>query len=263
MCLVGELWCWGPARELGSRENKAWWLKQGPSHATALARGAKQGMHVERLQPLKFFRRKDKSKLWTSCFVSGRGQRASQEVTGAHATWVSRTEPSSYQQQFWEVGAIIISASSLGVTAQRDPATGPRSHSWTRGVTFYPGLFGLQPCLPPPAPSCLARCVLPQGSGSAQTQLSGNGPSRPPKPVQGSSSWPTHGLTWAQPCLKGFTYVNSWFFWFFFKILFIYLRKSEQERERARVHKPGGEGEAGSLLSRELNVGLNPRTLGS
>ena len=42
---------------------------------------------------------------------------------------------------------------------------------------------------------------------------------------------------------------------FFFKILFIYLAK----RERAQA---GGvrEGEAGSLLSRELDMGLDPRT---
>lgn len=31
------------------------------------------------------------------------------EGTAAHATWVPGTEPGSYQQQFWEIGAIIIS----------------------------------------------------------------------------------------------------------------------------------------------------------
>uniref|UniRef100_M3Z3J0 Uncharacterized protein n=1 Tax=Mustela putorius furo TaxID=9669 RepID=M3Z3J0_MUSPF len=44
-------------------------------------------------------------------------------------------------------------------------------------------------------------------------------------------------------------------------------RERERERERARA-QPGeqqadGEREAGSLLSREPDVGLNPRTLGS
>ena len=42
----------------------------------------------------------------------------------------------------------------------------------------------------------------------------------------------------------------------FFKDLFIYLT----ERERSQV---GREAEAGSLLSREPDVGLDPRTLGS
>ena len=41
---------------------------------------------------------------------------------------------------------------------------------------------------------------------------------------------------------------------FFFKILFIYLR--------LRVSREG-EGGAGPLLSRELDAGLHPRTLGS
>ena len=45
----------------------------------------------------------------------------------------------------------------------------------------------------------------------------------------------------------------------FFKILFIYLA----ERERERVQKGGGaEGEAGSLLMRETDMGLHTRTPG-
>ena len=48
---------------------------------------------------------------------------------------------------------------------------------------------------------------------------------------------------------------------FFFKILFIYLR------EREHAHKQRGEaeaeGEADSLLSREPDIGLDLRTLGS
>ena len=47
---------------------------------------------------------------------------------------------------------------------------------------------------------------------------------------------------------------------FFFKkkVLFIYLREIEREREIT-----GEEGQAGSPLSREPNMGLDPRALGS
>jgi len=40
---------------------------------------------------------------------------------------------------------------------------------------------------------------------------------------------------------------------------------TERERQREREHKQGGmeEGEAGFLLSREPDAGLDPRTLGS
>ena len=46
---------------------------------------------------------------------------------------------------------------------------------------------------------------------------------------------------------------------------FIYLFDRERERERERANKQEwqGEGEVGSLLSRETKVGLDPRTLGS
>ena len=37
----------------------------------------------------------------------------------------------------------------------------------------------------------------------------------------------------------------------------------ERERERERTSRTGTETEAGSMLSREPNMGLNPRTLGS
>ena len=48
----------------------------------------------------------------------------------------------------------------------------------------------------------------------------------------------------------------------FFKILFIYLR--ERERERAQAGEAAEvEGEVGSLLIREPNAGLYPRTLRS
>ena len=52
-----------------------------------------------------------------------------------------------------------------------------------------------------------------------------------------------------------------WYFFSFFKILFIYLR----EREREHKQWMGGEakGQADSPLSRELDAGLNLRTSGS
>ena len=46
----------------------------------------------------------------------------------------------------------------------------------------------------------------------------------------------------------------------FFKILFIHL--TERERAQARGAAKG-EGETGSSLSREPDMGLDPRTLGS
>jgi len=62
--------------------------------------------------------------------------------------------------------------------------------------------------------------------------------------------------------MEGCLYGALPFFLFFFKILFIYLFVREQESE----HKQGeqqAEAEAGSLLSKEPDVGLYPRTLGS
>ena len=54
---------------------------------------------------------------------------------------------------------------------------------------------------------------------------------------------------------------------FFFKDLFIYLFVRERERERRESeHKQTewqAEGEAGSLPSKEPDVGLDPRMLGS
>ena len=45
---------------------------------------------------------------------------------------------------------------------------------------------------------------------------------------------------------------------------FIYLRKREDERERESAWAGGGlQGEADSPLSRDPDVGLDPRTLGS
>ena len=63
--------------------------------------------------------------------------------------------------------------------------------------------------------------------------------------------------------------MNKEAFLFFFKILFIYLRKSVCVRERKHKQGVGAEGdrEAGSPLSGdpdvELNARLNPRTLES
>ena len=67
-------------------------------------------------------------------------------------------------------------------------------------------------------------------------------------------------------------YLNFDCTFFVFKILFIYLRErarrctSELVQAHARASAggaAGGEGEADSLLSREPDVGLNPRTLRS
>ena len=53
----------------------------------------------------------------------------------------------------------------------------------------------------------------------------------------------------------------------FFKRFYLFEReREEREREREREQSTaggGGEGEADSLLSREPDVGLDPRTLGS
>ena len=46
-------------------------------------------------------------------------------------------------------------------------------------------------------------------------------------------------------------------FFFFFKILFVYLRARDNERESTQVGR-GAEGEADSMLSREPCVGLHP-----
>lgn len=54
-----------------------------------------------------------------------------------------------------------------------------------------------------------------------------------------------------------FSHPGTLIFRFFFKILFIYLRDSVSKRAGE------GEGEADSPLSREPDMGLNPRTLGS
>ena len=49
---------------------------------------------------------------------------------------------------------------------------------------------------------------------------------------------------------------------FFFKILFIYLTERDTAREGTQAGGVG-EGEAGLLPSREPDVGLDPKTLGS
>jgi len=50
---------------------------------------------------------------------------------------------------------------------------------------------------------------------------------------------------------------------FFLEILFIYLRERETGTEHEQGKEVEGEGEAHSLLSREPDAGLDPRTLGS
>ena len=54
------------------------------------------------------------------------------------------------------------------------------------------------------------------------------------------------------------------FIFFIFKKDFIYLFYRERERKHKQREKQAeGKGEAGSLLNKEPNMGLNPRTLGS
>ena len=50
---------------------------------------------------------------------------------------------------------------------------------------------------------------------------------------------------------------------FFFKDFIIYLRERESEREQEQGRGAEGEREADSPLGRELDEGLNPRTLRS
>ena len=50
-------------------------------------------------------------------------------------------------------------------------------------------------------------------------------------------------------------------FFFFLKILFIYLR--EREGRRVQTSRGEADGEADSVLGREPDVGLDPRTLRS
>ena len=52
----------------------------------------------------------------------------------------------------------------------------------------------------------------------------------------------------------------NFFLFCFFKILFMYLRERKKQQSRGWAE---GEGEADSLLSREPDSGLNPKTLGS
>ena len=61
------------------------------------------------------------------------------------------------------------------------------------------------------------------------------------------------------------SYVTPSYVWlpFLFKIIFIYLRESEHKRGVGGEQQAEGEKETDSLLSREPDVGLNPRTLRS
>ena len=62
------------------------------------------------------------------------------------------------------------------------------------------------------------------------------------------------------------TMLGALLIYLFLKILFIYLTERECKRARGNVSRGSSrerEGEAGSSPSREPNVGLNPRILGS
>ena len=86
------------------------------------------------------------------------------EGTAAHATWVPRTEPGSYQQQFWEIGAIIISLCPRARSLSSERFSNlPRVTQPDLGGQVLPRIFWT-PSLhfPPSAPSCLATFVLPQ-----------------------------------------------------------------------------------------------------
>ena len=55
-----------------------------------------------------------------------------------------------------------------------------------------------------------------------------------------------------------------YFILFYFKIVFIYLREGERASEHRQTEgQAEAEGEAGSPPSKEPDVGLDPRTLGS
>jgi len=98
----------------------------------------------------------------------------------------------------------------------------------------------------------------------------------------GRDAW-RWGSRWKKGSRLGFPDLPAWFTWaasvrlsalrhlmkllvalfFLFKILCIYLRdRGVRERERARAGVEG-EGEAGSLPSRDPDAGLDPRTPGS
>ena len=62
------------------------------------------------------------------------------------------------------------------------------------------------------------------------------------------------------PIVSGDVPQIPFFFFFFLKILCIYLMEKEHKQGEWQTE---GEGEAGSLLSREPNVGLQLRILGS
>ena len=52
-------------------------------------------------------------------------------------------------------------------------------------------------------------------------------------------------------------------YYFFLKILFIYLREIETASERGNTSRGSGRGEAGFPLSKEPDSGLDPRIVGS
>ena len=53
-------------------------------------------------------------------------------------------------------------------------------------------------------------------------------------------------------------------FYLFFKRFYLFIYMTERERAHTQAgREANGQGEAGSLLSREPDAGLDPRTLGS
>ena len=57
-----------------------------------------------------------------------------------------------------------------------------------------------------------------------------------------------------------YSFIHSFIHLFIFKILFIYLTERDHKQAERQAER---EEEAGSLLSREPDAGLDPRTLGS
>ena len=119
------------------------------------------------------------------------------EGTAAHATWVPGTEPGSYQQQFWEIGAIIISLCPRARSHSSEKFSNlPRVTQPDLGSqVFNQDLLDPKPAFPP----CPLQAVWPRLS-SPRTLLSEDGPSQPSKPMQESQSRLTRGRTRAQPC---------------------------------------------------------------
>ena len=79
----------------------------------------------------------------------------------------------------------------------------------------------------------------------------------PPK-----KSPPSKKYYWVIPHLHKFYYMPSCRFFFLKKWFYLFIWQREREHKQAKLQAEG-EGEAGSLLSRGPNAGMDPRTLGS